>query len=374
MRIFIIARGYPTEKNPLLGIFEFDQAKALKTHGHEVIYIAIDLRSLRRKRKFGYNSFIKDGINIEEISVPVGAVPREWLILIGSCFTGKILKRVKKRYGEPDIIHAHFIDIASMASKAIKSGDKYVITEHSSAINNYISNKQKQKYINVYQKADAFITVSKDLQKRIKDEMGIDSICINNMIDTSIFSYSYKDNEIFRFVTVSSLTTNKRVGLLLKSFEKLFLKYHLDNIELHIIGDGVEKKNLYDMISKMEIKSKVKFHGTLKRGEIKSIFDNSNCFILASKKETFGVACAEALLSGIPVIVTKCGGPEEFVNEYNGIVTEDDNLVDSMYYIYNNIRKYDGESISNKAQELFSEKNIINKLEKVYYEIIKYSK
>ena len=65
MKIFIIARGYPTDKNPLLGIFEFDQARALKKRGHEVIYVAIDLRSFRRKRKFGYNSFIKERINIE---------------------------------------------------------------------------------------------------------------------------------------------------------------------------------------------------------------------------------------------------------------------------------------------------------------------
>ena len=211
---------------------------------------------------------------------------------------------------------------------------------------------------------------------RDRDEIGIDSICINNMIDTSVFGYMSKDknDNIFRFVTVSSLTANKRVGLMIESFSKLISKYHIDNVELHIIGDGIEKKNLYDMVSKLGIKLKVNFHGILNRYEVKKIFDNSQCFVLTSKKETFGVACAEALLNGLPVVVTKCGGPEEFINEQNGIVTDDTNIVESMYYMYNNIGDYDGSYVSNKAKELFSEKNIVNKLENVYYELIKSSR
>ena len=38
MKILIIARGYPTEKYNLNGIFEFDQAKALAKIGHEVFF------------------------------------------------------------------------------------------------------------------------------------------------------------------------------------------------------------------------------------------------------------------------------------------------------------------------------------------------
>ena len=39
MKVFIIARGYPT-KIQMDGIFEFDQAKALAQAGVEVVYIA----------------------------------------------------------------------------------------------------------------------------------------------------------------------------------------------------------------------------------------------------------------------------------------------------------------------------------------------
>lgn len=38
MRIYIISRGYPSEKYVKNGIFEFDQAKALASIGHEVVF------------------------------------------------------------------------------------------------------------------------------------------------------------------------------------------------------------------------------------------------------------------------------------------------------------------------------------------------
>ena len=61
MFILIIARSYPTKKSPLNGIFEFDQAKALHNLGHKVILASIDLRSIRRWRKWGVSYSCKNG-------------------------------------------------------------------------------------------------------------------------------------------------------------------------------------------------------------------------------------------------------------------------------------------------------------------------
>ena len=373
MRIFIVARGYPTKENPILGIFEFNQAKALKAMGHEVIYIAVDLRSIRRKRKLGYKSFIKEGINIEEISAPIGAVPRDLLVMVGSCFTRKILKRAKTKYGEPVIIHAHFLNTAAMVSKVITSKDVYIITEHSSMLNQNLSKRQKKQCINTYIKADALITVSKSLQKRIKDILGLDSICVNNMIDTKHFNYDYaqKAGKGFAFVTVSSLTPNKRVDLMIRSFAEFIQDSAADDAELYIIGDGEERERLQSLATQLGVDDKIRFYGVLEQREVRRIFDRSDCFVLTSKRETFGVACAEALLSGIPVIITKCGGPEEFVNKENGIIAEDEEISEAMLHMYTRINDYDEEKISKMTYQLFSEEKIVAQLEKVYNEAIK---
>ena len=44
MLTFILSRGVPTPKYSTNGIFEFDQARALKQAGCNVVFLALDLR------------------------------------------------------------------------------------------------------------------------------------------------------------------------------------------------------------------------------------------------------------------------------------------------------------------------------------------
>ena len=60
--------------------------------------------------------------------------------------------------------------------------------------------------------------------------------------------------------------------------------------------------------------------------EVSSILAHADIFVLASRKETFGIVYVEAMAKGLPVIATKCGGPEEFVNKENGILVPVDNV------------------------------------------------
>ena len=47
----MIARGYPTPKEPQWGCFEQDQAEALQRYGHRVVVASVDSRFLWRMRK-----------------------------------------------------------------------------------------------------------------------------------------------------------------------------------------------------------------------------------------------------------------------------------------------------------------------------------
>ena len=43
------------------------------------------------------------------------------------------------------------------------------------------------------------------------------------------------------------------------------------------------------------------------------MMQESDLFVLSSLTETFSAAAAEALASGLPVLATRCGGPEEYL-------------------------------------------------------------
>ena len=177
MTIFIVTRGYPTSKYVMNGIFEFDQAKALAARGHEVIYLAIDLRSIRRWRNWGRESLQKDSVKIEAINIPLGRVPKKILRAFGVFGLSRVFRQCMKKYGKPDIIHAHFTGSAYSAVKALKKyGIPIVMTEHSSAINKEDIDPLDKKVAHyVYKNVDKIITVSPTVQKRIKNTYQTDS-------------------------------------------------------------------------------------------------------------------------------------------------------------------------------------------------------
>jgi glycosyltransferase involved in cell wall biosynthesis len=92
-------------------------------------------------------------------------------------------------------------------------------------------------------------------------------------------------------------------------------------------------------------------------------------YILTSNFETFSIATAEAILHGLPVVTTKCGGPEEFVNETNGVFIEAITVAKTAEAILELISKidfYNGKKMSAELQERFIEEKVVAQLKSLY--------
>lgn len=376
MNILIISRGYPTDKYKMNGIFEFDQAKALAKAGHKVIFACIDMRSIRRARKFGFESLVKDNVHIEAVNVPCGRIPKILLNKISVFAFKKLYKKIIKKFGQPDIIHAHFIQCGYTAGNVLsKESVPLILTEHYSAMNeSSLSSYYEKLGSETYYKFSKILSVSQHLANNIEDKFNVDVTVVPNTVDISAFEFKEKEknNNLFYFVSTGSLKYNKRMDLLIKSFYNCF-KYN-KNVKLYIFGEGTERKNLEKLISEFDIMDQVYLMGLKSRTEIAEKFSESDCFVLASMRETFGVAYIEAMAMGLPVIATKCGGPEDFIDNSNGILVNADNekeLSQAMFEIYNKINEYDRLKISSCIKNKFSPEVIANKLTFIYNDIIK---
>jgi glycosyltransferase involved in cell wall biosynthesis len=71
---------------------------------------------------------------------------------------------------------------------------------------------------------------------------------------------------------------------------------------------------------KTGLAANVIFHGQLPKNEVAQMMRQADLFVCPSLVEPFSVATAEALASGVPAVVTRCGGPEEFVTKQSGVV------------------------------------------------------
>ena len=375
MKVFVISKGMPTEKYPLNGIFEFDQAKALAKVGNDVAMLVIDFRSRSYKRKYGFFEYEKDGVKVFELSLPLGIYRRALPIL--QRFLVKLYKKAVKSVGKPDVIHAHFYSIAAIASVLKQKFDvPFVVTEHSSKLNRNIKEiseldvKLAQK---AYKNADRVVTVSNALAQNLKENFVVDAVVIHNIVDVAHFQYVRREpKDSFTFISVGNLVSIKRFDLLIEAFADAFKNDK--SVKLKLVGSGPEINNLQSIINQCNMNDQVILLNEVGRDKLKDIYPQGDAFVLASKSETFGVVFIEAMATGLPVVATDCGGPSDFVNEKNGyLIPVDDkkSLVDALVKMRNNAYSFNTLEVSELTVKQFSPENIGNALTNLFRGIIR---
>lgn len=141
--------------------------------------------------------------------------------------------------------------------------------------------------------------------------------------------------------------------------------------ELQIAGPIVSKRDKLKIQSiPSSVRKKITFKGALGRSDLKKFIDQCDICIIPSDYETFALAAAEALSRGVPVLTTRCGGPESFIVEgLNGNTINTDNINElstAMLSAVNWRKTMRSENIISLAKEQFSVETISSKLSKQY--------
>jgi L-malate glycosyltransferase len=373
-KVLFIVNGYPDQKSSA-NIFVKIQARSLKDRGIDVGVMVVDIRSIRRLRRHGIHKEIIDEIPVWYISFPWGGFfPALAQSLYN--FLGEIAyKRIKTEFGTPDILHSHFGGCGIIGAGIKKIYNiPLVITEHSSLMLAHAKNYQhKKRVLKAYGICDRLIAVSTNLAGDIK-KLGFENVSvIPNIIPHYYFAGTSRKTETTKkqFISVGYLLPNKRFDLLISAFKRLCkIK---DDITLVIAGDGPLYKDLMTVIRSNKLEDKISLLGHVKNTTLPELYRESVCFVLPSEYETFGVVYAEAIASGIPVIATDCGGPDDIVDKSNGLIIEKDNegaLFDAMLYMYNNYLNYNPETLIGDCLKKFGEESVTNRILNIYKEVL----
>jgi len=105
-------------------------------------------------------------------------------------------------------------------------------------------------------------------------------------------------------VTVGRLTKQKRIGLLLDAVSRLPDR----SIALTVVGDGPERSNLERQATRLGLAERVRFIGAVAPQRVADLISSGDVFAFPAKEEGFGLAAAEALALGLPVVATTDGG------------------------------------------------------------------
>jgi len=380
MHILIIPSWYTTSYNELSGIFFKEQAEALAKYNDKVGVIALQdvgIRNIIKQKKIDlYNRYtIENDVHTYRLQY-LDILKNEFLV---NKFKMFYFKRIFKRYineqGFPDIVHLH----SSLAGDfALYLKEKYhipfIVTEHLSGFSrNTLSLISINRAKNVFKKSEYNIAVSQQFKKLLENKFNIICDYIPNIVNINFFNIknTLKKNT-YNFINIAMLVKNKNQEMLIKSFYKSF-KNNL-NVHLTIVGDGNEYENLKKLVQKLNMTNQITLHGRASRLKIKELLHQSDAFVLSSKYETFGVVIIEAMACGIPVVTTKCGGPESIVvSDKIGFLCEieEDDLSKKLLKIYENRLSFDSNYIRGHVINNFSEEAICLKLNEIYKDVLK---
>lgn len=373
MKIWVVGRDYPTVANNMWGSFEFEQAKLLAEHGHNVSYISLTLSFFSRGDKRGFRTFEDSSVKVYACShlyFP-GKISVYLEKFEDKCWE-KLMLKAFNDMGLPDIIHIHYpsmIGSINVIESYRKKGAKIFVTEHwSRVLTDRLKNFEINRLAYYAEKANCFFSVGKPLQDAVRKKVNVSvpmEVIPNNI------SPAFSLNEItdtkkknFVFLAVGRLTALKQFDVIIREFNALFNKN--DSVRLKIIGSGEDLSKLKNEAGNS---GKITFTGTLSKKEVAKEMANADALVSYSKYETFCVPIVEALFCGKPVISSDTTGVSSFINKKLGIVADhkDPNkLREAMNYIYNNIDKYDPKLISDFANDNFSGNAIYHKFIAAY--------
>ena len=259
--------------------------------------------------------------------------------------------------GEYDIIHCH-TPVASVmtrlaAKKARKKGTKVLYTAHGfhfykgAPMRNWIIYYPIEKYLSKY--TDVLITINEEDYEFAKKKLNagrvehIHGIGIEEKKFKIDLSESKRDemrenftcNSMdFVMLYAAELNDNKNQKMLIDAMKKLVPAY--PNIKLLLAGDGPFKEKFEKEIQENFLQSNVLLIGY--RTDIPELLKISDLYVATSKREGLPINILEAMISGLPLVVTNSRGQRELVEDgKNGYIVEIgdvDSLVEKIRNIY----------------------------------------
>lgn len=249
----------------------------------------------------------------------------------------KIIRILKDRDYTPDLIIGHWenpqIPLLSMLKKDYRV--KNVIVCHGTY---YLT---KQPFANYIKNIDVIGTRSLTLAHNIKNILDLNKlpfIAYSGIPDHYLNSNppsKFKKDRITKFIYVGLLYKRKNVDTIISALAMLDNK----DFSFDIIGNGVEREKLQKVADKLDLSQQVNFLGRLPRQNVQEKLLESECFIMVSQNEVFGLVYLEAMAKGCIVIASKGGGMDGIIeNGVNGFLCEAGNEKE-LYFLIDKIMK-----------------------------------
>ncbi len=308
MRVIFLTHNYPRFDGDVPGAFLRPLARAVAARGHDVRVVAPSDRG-----RGGTDEL--DGIPVQRVRY--AAPQRETLAysgrlqeatrtpggLLALAGLWRSLRRATRSAMSPGptVVHAHWW---IPAGTALPRQARSVLTIHGTD-GTMLGRSRATRWLGrrVIRRCGRVTAVSNALATQVRGATGRGDVVVQAMpVDTSGWGWSQGGGGI---VIVSRLTGQKRVELALEAVNRLATVWQ--PVPCTIIGDGPERSRL-EALARSFPHTATTFLGALPPTEAMFHLGRADLAIQASENEGFGLAAAEAFMSGVPAICCRDGG------------------------------------------------------------------
>jgi len=369
MKVLIIPESFPTDMDPVAGVFMEDQVKALAPLCELVIF------NTNPWYRGVYNqtadaSFFDFHLFDKKWPTPLHLLAYRW-------WERQSIKLATK-LPKPDIIHLHGSGLRGQIVIALAAKWKvpFVVTEHTgpwSAVASRPAIFARSK--RCIESADALLPVSSHLASEIRDS-GINARrveVLGNPVDTDFFDLRTTDLSAPRRILFLGRLDPFKGGLrTLEAF--LSVAASLPDYRLLIAGEGIEAGAIQETIDSSGLDHRIEFaNRVLDRSEMREHFHASSFLIFPSSFESFGLVGAEAMATGLPAILPNRTGPLDYFFPKGCIQVNPDSVEEialAMIEMATKLGQIESEAIRNHILHGHGVAAYGQKLERVYASVI----
>ncbi len=211
------------------------------------------------------------------------------------------------------VVHAHVGLLGGWAAlRTMRPDARLFVTEHATFLDRMLAEPDgKAMYEQVLARSDGFFAVGTGIRELLCQTFPQHADRISIIANPINFDSprTVPVTRLRRWLYVGGLIHRKGVNWLLEAFA--ICRAEDPELTLTLVGEGELRDSLSRRAAALGIADAVTFAGAVEPDVALVLMREHDLLVHPSRFETFGVTVVEAVAAGMPVLVTRCGGPEE---------------------------------------------------------------
>jgi glycosyltransferase involved in cell wall biosynthesis len=324
MRILMVTTSYPRWQGDAAGAFVHSLAVGLVGAGNHVEVIAPASAGAA-------TTMVMDGVQVSRVGrgkgtmagEPGGIIPglyrAPWRLVPLALALYEMNRLVLQRAAECDVVHGHWAFPGGLIATraAARNRRAVVVTIHGSDINLPLQHRILRPLLRAALKSATAILAVSEAMMNGAIAMGVPPARVS-LVRLGVTDYGMVKAEPrnpvgpTRFLFIGSLTRNKGVDVLIEAFAKAASS---GEMSLRMVGDGPLRGEVEKAIDAHGLRAAIEMVGLVPPTELHQQFGMADVLVLPSRSEGLGLVCVEAMMAGLPVLVSDIPGPREVVED-----------------------------------------------------------